>query len=120
VLARRAKLEVLQPEEEISSFAVALVVKGDVGIVPAVSDIPCGYAQKGDVIFTRGSLAGGIALSVVAGLTALRSPPGIRPRSTSPSATRRGSVTNCSRSPIGSRRWPVRPWGRWGSASTSR
>jgi len=67
VLARRAKLEVLQPEEEISSFAVALVVKGDVGIVPAVSDIPCGYAQKGDVIFTRGSLAGGIALSVVAG-----------------------------------------------------
>ncbi len=67
VLARRAKLEVLQPEEEISSFAVALVVKGDVGIVPAVSDIPCGYAQKGDVVFTRGSLAGGIALSVVAG-----------------------------------------------------
>jgi len=67
VLARRAKLEVLQPEEEISSFAVALVVKGDVGIVPAVSDIPCGYAQKGDVVFTRGSLAGGVALSVVAG-----------------------------------------------------
>lgn len=67
VLARRAKLEVLQPEEEISFFAVALVVKGDVSIVPAVSDIPCGYAQKGEVVFTRGSLDDGVALSVVAG-----------------------------------------------------
>ncbi|MBN2193666.1 MAG: hypothetical protein JW751_12685 [Polyangiaceae bacterium] len=66
ILARRAKLQVLQPEEVVGAFAVALVVKGDVRVMPAVSDAPCGYAQKGEVVFTRGTLSG-IALSVVAG-----------------------------------------------------
>lgn len=67
LLASRAKLEVLQPDEEVSFFAVALVVKGDAAVVPAISDTPCGYASRGDVIFTQGNLPEGVALGVSAG-----------------------------------------------------
>jgi hypothetical protein len=66
-LVSQARLEALGPTEELALSAVALVVKGSVELVPAVSDLPCAHARKGDVIFTRGTLTKGIALGVVAG-----------------------------------------------------
>lgn len=66
-LVRKARLEALGPGEEVSFFAVALVVKGDVSIVPAIADTPCAHAQAGEVVFTAGTLENGVALSVVAG-----------------------------------------------------
>ncbi len=66
-LVKKARLEALQPEEECSFFAVALVVKGWVRIVPAISDTACAAAAAGEVVFTKGNLPQGVALGVVAG-----------------------------------------------------
>jgi hypothetical protein len=66
-LVKQAKLEALKPEEECSFFAVALVVKGWVRIVPAISDTACAVASAGEIVFTKGNLPDGVALGVVAG-----------------------------------------------------
>lgn len=67
-LIRKARLVALAPQEEVTSFAVALVVKGDVAIVSVVADVACAQAHVGDVVFTEGSLENGVELRVVAGL----------------------------------------------------
>jgi len=66
-LAEKARVEVLGPDEEIGGFAVALVLEGDVRIMPSIADVACAFAAKGEVVFTSGSLEDGVMLRVVAG-----------------------------------------------------
>lgn len=62
-----ARLERLGSEEEVGSFAVGLVIEGDVALMPTIADVPIARARRGDVVFTQGTLQEGIALRVVAG-----------------------------------------------------
>ncbi len=66
-LARRAQLVMLGVDEEVSSFAVALVLRGWVAIMPSIADSACAHAKPGDVVFTQGNLDEGVALRVVGG-----------------------------------------------------
>lgn len=66
-LVGRARIEALGNEEEVGAFAVALVLEGDVALMPTIADAACARAGTGDVVFTQGSLEEGIALRVVAG-----------------------------------------------------
>jgi len=65
-LARTAKYERLGVDEEVAFFGAALVLNGEVSIMPAIEDIAGALAKSGDVVFTQGSLQQGIALRVVA------------------------------------------------------
>lgn len=65
-LARGATVETLNTEEELNGFAVALVLKGRVGIMPAIADVACAEAGVSEVVFTEGHLANGVVLRVVA------------------------------------------------------
>jgi CRP-like cAMP-binding protein len=65
-LVASARLETLAVDEEVGSFAAALVLRGSVGIMPAIADVPGGVAAAGDVVFTQGTLDDGIVLRVVA------------------------------------------------------
>ena len=67
LLADTAQLEKLAAGEEVSFFAVALVLRGGVHIMPAISDASCSYASSGEVVFTAGTLADGVELRVSAG-----------------------------------------------------
>jgi hypothetical protein len=65
-LAAASVVTTLSADEEVSAFAAALVTRGRVGIMPAIADVPAGIAAPGDVVFTRGTLAEGVVLRVVA------------------------------------------------------
>ncbi len=64
-LARVAELRNLAPGEEVNSFGVALVTQGTVELMPTVADASCAHARRGEVIFTQGTLADGVAVRVV-------------------------------------------------------
>lgn len=65
--AECARIETLDIDEEVGQFAVALVLEGWVSIMPTIADTACAHASSGDVVFTTGTLADGVALRVVAG-----------------------------------------------------
>jgi hypothetical protein len=65
-LVREAVIESLNADEEVSSFGLALVLKGSVSIMPAIADLSCARAVKGDIIWSQGNLEDGIALRLVA------------------------------------------------------
>lgn len=67
-LAKSARIETLNTEEELNGFAVALVLSGRVAIMPAIADVACAEAGVGEVVFTEGHLAEGVALRVVASI----------------------------------------------------
>lgn len=64
-LIEAAKIIRLERGEEAASFGVALVTQGAVQLMPTIADAACALVRKGEVIFTRGSLATGIDLRVV-------------------------------------------------------
>lgn len=66
-LATKARLQTLAPDEETGAFAIALVLKGWVNIMPTIADAVCARAGPGEVVFTQGSLEEGVLLRVVAG-----------------------------------------------------
>ncbi|HLU68779.1 MAG TPA: cyclic nucleotide-binding domain-containing protein [Kofleriaceae bacterium] len=66
-LVEAARIELLATEEELSRFAVALVLDGWVSILPAVADAACARAERGEVVFTSGNLDEGVELRVVSG-----------------------------------------------------
>jgi hypothetical protein len=66
-LVRKARIERLNTEDEVSAFAVALVLEGWVNIMPTVADAACARAGKGEVVFTQGTLQDHVAMRVVAG-----------------------------------------------------
>lgn len=64
-LLESVQIHRLERGEEVASFGVALVTWGAVQIMPTVADAACAVARKGEVVFTRGSFAGGVELRVV-------------------------------------------------------
>ncbi len=66
VLAREARIERLGTDEEIGSFGLALVVRGVVKVMPAIADLACARAAKGDIVWSEGNLEDGVALRLVA------------------------------------------------------
>jgi Cyclic nucleotide-binding domain len=65
-LARKARVEVLAPEQEVSGFGLALVVRGSVLVMPTIAEAACGRAAQGEPVFSRGTLSEGVSLRVVA------------------------------------------------------
>jgi hypothetical protein len=65
-LARAASLTTLSTDEEVGSFGAALVTRGRVGIMPAIADVASSVAKPGEIVFTRGTLADGVSVRVVA------------------------------------------------------
>ena len=66
VLAREARIEHLNAHEEISSFGLALVLRGAVSVMPSIADLSCARAAKGEIVWSEGNLEEGIALRLVA------------------------------------------------------
>ncbi|HEX7453105.1 MAG TPA: cyclic nucleotide-binding domain-containing protein [Polyangiaceae bacterium] len=65
-LVREVQIESLSAQEEVSAFGLALVLKGAVDIMPAIADLACARAAKGDIIWGEGNLEEGVALRLVA------------------------------------------------------
>lgn len=65
-LARTATITTLSVDEEVGAFGAALVTRGRVGIMSAIADVAAAFAGPGEIVFTRGSLAEGTSLRVVA------------------------------------------------------
>lgn len=66
LLAREARVERLGENEEVSSFGLALVLRGAVNVMPAIADLSCARAAKGEIVWSLGNLEEGIALRLVA------------------------------------------------------
>ena len=58
--------QVLQPGEEASDFSAALVLKGEVKLMPLIMDASCATARQGQLLFTQGTMKESVALRVVA------------------------------------------------------
>jgi hypothetical protein len=67
LLTEVARIEELAPDEEVSAFGAALVLHGDASVCATIVDTPAHRAPRGALITTRGALADGTALRVVAG-----------------------------------------------------
>jgi hypothetical protein len=65
-LVAKARIEKLGPEEEVSAFGLALVLKGDVAVMPAIADVISARAGVGEPVFTAGNLKDGVDVRVVA------------------------------------------------------
>jgi len=65
-LAAIAGVETLAAEQEVSGFGLALVIRGSVLVMPTIAEGACGRAVKGEPVFSRGTLAQGVSLRVVA------------------------------------------------------
>lgn len=65
-LVRQATIERLNTDEEVSSFGLALVVRGAVNVMPTVADAACARAVKGEIVWSQGNLDEGVALRLVA------------------------------------------------------
>jgi hypothetical protein len=66
ILAREAHIARLANEEEVSSFGLALVLRGAVSVMPAIADLSCARAGKGEIVWSQGNLEDGVALRLVA------------------------------------------------------
>jgi hypothetical protein len=66
-LVASVRLETLMIDEEVTNFGIALVIEGWVTIMPTIADSACAHAQKGEVVFTAGTLPDSIGLRVVSG-----------------------------------------------------
>jgi hypothetical protein len=71
-LARTVEIHVLDPEEEVSGFGLALVLEGRVSVMPAVMDVVCVQAGRGELVFAEGHVEDGVSLKVVAAEPATR------------------------------------------------
>jgi hypothetical protein len=65
-LAVRARVEALAPDQEVSGFGLALVTRGKVVVMPTIAEGACGYASRGEPVFSQGTLAEGVPLRAVA------------------------------------------------------
>jgi hypothetical protein len=60
-------VETLEPEQEVSGFGLALVLRGSVLVMPTIAEAACGRAATGEPVFAQGNLAEGVPLRAVAG-----------------------------------------------------
>jgi hypothetical protein len=65
-LARTVEIHLIDDEEEVTGFGLALVLEGRVSVMPAVMDVVCVSAGRGELIFGEGHVGDGVALKVVA------------------------------------------------------
>jgi hypothetical protein len=65
-LVRSVEIHLLEAEEEVTGFGLALVLEGRVSVMPAVMDVVCVQAGRGDLIFAEGHVEEGVSLKVVA------------------------------------------------------
>jgi hypothetical protein len=65
-LVRSVEIHLLQAEEEVTGFGLALVLEGRVSVMPAVMDVVCVQAGRGELIFAEGHVEDGVSLKVVA------------------------------------------------------
>jgi len=65
ILAREARIVPLSVDEEIGTFGLALVLHGSVKVMPAIADLACAVAKKGDIVWSEGNLEDGVALRLV-------------------------------------------------------
>ena len=65
-LMRKAVVERLNREEEVSAFGLALVLRGAVSVMPTIADVACARAKKGDIVWSQGNVEDGVALRLVA------------------------------------------------------
>jgi hypothetical protein len=63
--ARAARLHAITVEEEVSHFALALVIDGDIDVSATIVDVPAVKLTKNAVVRSRGTLVPGIALRLV-------------------------------------------------------
>jgi hypothetical protein len=66
-LSRTARVEMLEPEEELPIHGVSLMLAGDAAVCARVTETPARIVAKHAVIPARGSLSDGIAMRLVAG-----------------------------------------------------
>ena len=66
VLVHEAIVERLGVGDEISSFGLALVLGGAVSVMPAIADLSCARAGKGEIVWSQGHLEDGVVLRLVA------------------------------------------------------
>jgi hypothetical protein len=71
-LARTVEIHELAIEEEVTGFGLALVLEGHVSVMPAVMDVVCIRAGRGELIFAEGHVEDGVLLKVVAAEDATR------------------------------------------------
>jgi hypothetical protein len=65
-LVRSVEIHLLAAEEEVTGFGLALVLEGSVSVMPAVMDVVCVQAGRGELIFAEGHVEDGVSLKVVA------------------------------------------------------
>jgi hypothetical protein len=65
-LAHKARRRVLDAEEEVGAFALALVLCGSATVMPTIADVACAQVPARSVVFSRGHLSGGVPLRLVA------------------------------------------------------
>jgi hypothetical protein len=66
-LARSARVDDLAPDEELAGFGAALVLRGKATVCTTIVDTPAHHAVIKTLVPSRGTLAEGIPLRVVAG-----------------------------------------------------
>ncbi|MCC6554838.1 MAG: cyclic nucleotide-binding domain-containing protein [Polyangiaceae bacterium] len=66
-LALAAQVEALSADEEVAGFGAALVLEGEAAVCTTIVDTPIHRATSGTLVTSRGSLAEGVPLRVVAG-----------------------------------------------------
>jgi hypothetical protein len=67
LLTEVARIEELAKDEEVSGFGATLIVQGEAVVSATIVDTPAHRAPRGTLIPSRGTLADGVALRVVAG-----------------------------------------------------
>jgi hypothetical protein len=65
-LMHQAKISTLSVEEEVSSFGLALVLRGAVSVMPTIADVASARVVKGDIVWSQGHVDDGVALRLVA------------------------------------------------------
>ena len=65
-LSRKVRIYALEIDEEVTGFGLALVLSGKVSVMPAIMDVVCVRAGRGELIFAESHVEEGVTLKVVA------------------------------------------------------
>jgi CRP-like cAMP-binding protein len=65
-LSRKVRIHALEVDEEVTGFGLALVLSGKVAVMPAIMDVVCVRAGRGELIFAESHVEEGVTLKVVA------------------------------------------------------
>ena len=65
-LSRKVRIHALEVDEEVTGFGLALVLAGKVSVMPAIMDVVCVRAGRGELIFAESHVEEGVTLKVVA------------------------------------------------------